>query len=98
MIQGAVAGTSYAVNPANQYTLRASVHCADQERELSVYRSFGDSGPITWGGESSTSPAQIQMEIQEFVDGVGGTPVTLYDGAVASLPPAGTVSPPAASI
>jgi hypothetical protein len=91
MIQGAVAGTTYAVNPANQYTLRARVHCADQERELSVYRSFGDSGPITWGGESSTSPAQIQMEIQEFVDGVGGTPVTLYDGAVTGLPPAGTV-------
>jgi hypothetical protein len=91
MIQGAVAGTTYAVNPANQYTLRARVHCADQERELSVYRSFGDGGPITWGGESSTSPAQIQMEIQEFVDGVGGTPVTLYDGAVTGLPPAGTV-------
>jgi hypothetical protein len=31
------------------------------------------------------------MEIQEFVDGVAGTPVTLYDGAVASLPPAGVV-------
>jgi hypothetical protein len=91
MIQGSAAGTTYAVNPANQYTLRARVHCADQERELSVYRSFGDSGPITWGGESSPSPAQIQMEIQEFVAGVGGTPVTLYDGAVTSLPPAGRV-------
>lgn len=91
MIQGTVAGTTYAINPANQYTLRTRVHCADQERELSVYRSFGDSGPITYGGGSSTSPAQIQMEIQEFVDGVGGTPLTLYDGAVTNLPPAGTV-------
>ena len=26
------------------------------------------------------------MEIQEFVNGVGATPVTLYDGAVANLP------------
>ena len=26
------------------------------------------------------------MEIQQFVNGVGGTPVTLYDGAMASLP------------
>jgi hypothetical protein len=91
MIQGTAAGTAYAINPANQYSLRTRVHCADQERQLSVYRSFGDSGPITYGGESSTSPAQIQMEIQEFVDGVGGTPVTLYDGAVTSLPAAGTV-------
>jgi len=29
MIGGTVAGTSYAVNPANQYTLRARVHCAE---------------------------------------------------------------------
>jgi hypothetical protein len=28
------------------------------------------------------------MEVQEFADGVGGTPITLYDGAVASLPAA----------
>jgi hypothetical protein len=91
MIQGTVAGTTYAVNPANQYTLRIRVHCADQERELSIYRSFGDSGAIAFGGESSASPAQIQMEIQEFVGGVGGTPVTLYDGAVAGLPPAAVV-------
>jgi hypothetical protein len=88
LIQGTVAGTSYAVNAANQYTLRLRVHCADCERTLSVYRSFGDSGAITTGGQSSSSPAKLHLEIQEFVDGVGGTPVTLYDGAVASLPPA----------
>ena len=91
MIQGTAAGTTYALNPANQYTLRIRVHCADQERELSVYRSFGDSGPITCGGELGSSPAQIQMEIQEFVDGVSGTPVTLYDGGVTNLSPAGTI-------
>ena len=28
------------------------------------------------------------MEIQQFVNGVGGMPVTLYDGAIASLPSA----------
>jgi len=85
LIQGTVAGTSYAVNPANQYTLRARVNCPECERELSVYRSFGDSGAITCGGQSSVGPGNIQLEIQEFVDGVGGMPVTLYDGAVASL-------------
>jgi hypothetical protein len=85
VIQGTVAGASYAINPANQYTLRMRVHCPDSERTLSVYRSFGDSGAITSGGETSASPASLQMEIQEFVDGVGGTPVTLYDGAIASL-------------
>ena len=88
IIQGTVTGASYPVNPANQYTLRARVHCADTERMLSIYRSFGDSGPITQGGQSSLSPGKLQLEIQEFVNGVGGMPVTLYDGAVASLPAA----------
>jgi hypothetical protein len=91
MIEGAGAGTTYAVNLANEYTLRARVHCADMERTLAVYRSFGDSGAITFGGETSESPAKLQLEVQEFVDGVGGIPVTLYDGAVAGLLPSGTV-------
>ncbi|MGA3264863.1 MAG: hypothetical protein ABSC47_12570, partial [Terracidiphilus sp.] len=86
MIQGTPAGTSYAVNPANQYTLRARVHCAENERSLAIYRSFGDGGAITRGGQSILSPGKLQLEIQEFVDGVGGTPVTLYDGALSSLP------------
>ncbi|HMD76556.1 MAG TPA: hypothetical protein VKG86_04190 [Terracidiphilus sp.] len=88
IIQGTPAGTAYAVNPANQYTLRARVHCAENERALAIYRSFGDSGAITLGGQTNLSPGKLQLEIQEFVDGVGGMPVTLYDGAVASLPPA----------
>jgi len=63
------------------------MHCADVERTLAIYRSFGDSGAITFGGQTSERPAKLQLEVQEFVDGVGGTPVTLYDGAVTSLLP-----------
>ena len=85
MIEGSVAGSSYAINPANQYTLRLRVHSLEPERELAIYRSFGDSGAIACGGQPNLSPGQIQMEIQEFVAGVGGIPVTLYDGAVTSL-------------
>jgi hypothetical protein len=88
IVQGTVAGASYAVNPASQYTLRTRVHCAECERVMAIYRSYGDSGAITYGGQSSVSPGKIQMEIQEFVNGVAGMPVTLYDGAVASLPAA----------
>lgn len=91
MIQGTPAGTTYAVNPANQYTLRARVHCPENERTLAIYRSFGDSGAITMGDQTNVAPANVQMEIQEFVDGVAGMPVTLYDGALASLPAACTV-------
>jgi len=85
-IEGTVAGASYAVNPANQYTLRARVHCPDCERTLSVYRSFGDDGAISFGGMSSSSPGKLQLEVQEFVNGVAGIPITLYDGAISSLP------------
>jgi hypothetical protein len=91
LIQGAVAGTAYAINPANQYTLRVRVHCPEIQRELAIYRSFGDSGAITSGGQWNTAPANLQLEIQEFVDGVAGMPVTLYDGAIASLPGASLV-------
>jgi hypothetical protein len=91
LVQGSTVGTPYTINPAYQYSLRVRVHCPEIERELAVFRSFGDSGAITAGGQWNTAPGYIQMEIQQFVDGVGGMPVTLYDGAIASLPGACTV-------
>jgi len=91
LIQGNAVGMAYAINPAYQYTLRVRVHCAENERELAVYRSFGDSGEITAGGQWNTAAGNVQMEIQQFVNGVGGMPVTLYDGAIGSLPGACTV-------
>jgi hypothetical protein len=86
LILGYPAGSTYALNSANQYTLRIRVNCPEVERDLGVYRSFGDSGAITLGGQLVQAPARVQMEIQPFVDGVGGMPVTLYDGALAALP------------
>jgi hypothetical protein len=86
LIQGSPIGTAYVTNPANQYTLRIRVHCPENEREFAIYRSFGDSGAITTGGGLNAAPGYLQMEIQPFVNGVGGMPVTLYDGAIASLP------------
>ena len=91
LIEGAAAGTTFAINPANQYTLRVRVHCPECERAQAVYYSFGDSGLISAGGGWVLGPGKIQMEIQEFVSGVGATPVTLYDGALASLPGACTL-------
>jgi hypothetical protein len=93
LIQGSAVGTAYAINLAYQYTLRVRVHCAENERELAIYRSFGDSGEITAGGQWDTAPGKVQMEIQQFINGVGGMPVTLYDGAIASLPGACNVVP-----
>jgi hypothetical protein len=79
-------GTAYTINPAYQYTLRVRVHCAENERELALYRSCGDNGQIAYGGQWNAAPGNVQMEIQQFVDGVAGMPVTLYDGTIGSLP------------
>jgi hypothetical protein len=86
LLQGAVAGSTYAINPANQYTLRLRVHSPEVERMRATYYSCDDSGPISAGGEGIVAPGQIQMEIQEFINGLGAPPVTLYDGGIASLP------------
>lgn len=86
IIDGTPAGSTYTINPANQYTLRVRVHCPESERQLATYRSFGDSGAITCGGQGVVSPANLLLELQEFVDGVGGIPLILYDGSTIGLP------------
>ncbi len=91
LIQGMPAGTAFTANPLNQYTLRLRVHSPECHRALAIYRACSDSGAITAGGEWNLSPGKLQFEIQEFVNGVGGMPVTLYDGRVASLPGVCTV-------
>ncbi|MDR3740105.1 MAG: hypothetical protein P4L40_13915 [Terracidiphilus sp.] len=88
LIEGTPSGATYTINPANQYALRIRVHCCEMEREQPLYRSWGDSGQLTAGGAINALPASLLFEIQEFVDGVAGMPVVLYDGAVSSLPDA----------
>ena len=91
IVAGTAAGTSFTLNASNQYTLRIRIHCPECQRELAVYRSFGDSGPITAGGQWTLSPGSVQVEVQEFVNGVGSIPVTLYEGVMPSLPGTCTV-------
>ena len=91
IVGGTPAGAAFALNPANQYTLRIRVHCPECQRQRAAYYSFGDDGPIATGGGWLAAPGNIQMEVQQFAGGVGATPVTLYDGAVANLPAICTV-------
>jgi hypothetical protein len=86
IVEGTPAGIAFALDPANQYTLRVRVHCPECNRAQAVYYSLGDQGLIAAGGEWAIAAGKIQMEIQEFVNGVSATPVTLYDGAIAYLP------------
>jgi hypothetical protein len=86
LVQGMPAGTAFSAKPSNQYTLRVRIHSPECYRALAIYRSSGDNGSVTAGGEWNLSPGKLQLEVQEFVNGVGGMPVTLYDGDVANLP------------
>ena len=85
-VMGSPTGSMYSINPSNQYALRVRVHCPECERGLAVYRSYCDSGSISYGGQWNTAPANLLFEIQEFVNGVAGMPITLYDGQIADLP------------
>src|SRR5579863_2723850 len=78
LISGSASGSTFSINPANQYTLRIRIHSPELQRQLNLYRSFGDSGAITTGGESIASSALLTMDVQEIIDGVAAIPVTLY--------------------
>jgi hypothetical protein len=92
LVQGSPSGTNFTTNPANLYALRVRVHCPENERTLGIYRSYSDNGAVTIGGQANTAPGRVLFEVQEFVNGVAGMPVILYDGAIASLPAACTVA------
>lgn len=91
LIQGVPAGTAFTASPTNSYSLRLRLHSPECYRELAVYRACSGGDTVSAGGEWNLSPGKLQFEVQEFVNGVGGMPVTLYDGAVANLPGACTV-------
>ena len=86
LVMGNATGISFPIDPTRQYALRVRVNCPEIERSRSMYYSFGDNGPISAGGQGILAPARIQMEIQQFVNGVAATPVTLYDGNIPNCP------------
>lgn len=86
LIDGCAAGTTFAVNPQDSYTLRIRAHCPEFERSRAIYYAFGDSGSISAGGQGVLAPCSIQMEVQQFVNGIGATPVTVYNGSLINLP------------
>lgn len=86
LVKGVVAGPSYALHGNHTYTLRLRVHCTEVERVTQVYRTTGDAGLVAYGGGGPAAAATVVMEIEEFVNGVGGMPVVLYDGGIGSVP------------
>ena len=86
LILGSLAGSSYTLKAENSYTLRIRIHCQEHERSRMVYRVWGDDGQILSTPADVDSPAQVVLEIEEYVNTVGSTPVTLYSGAITNLP------------
>ncbi|WP_420238574.1 hypothetical protein ACOBR2_02920 [Telmatobacter bradus] len=86
ILNGLAGGTSYTLSSSNQYALRLRVHCPEFYRAEQIYRSSGDDGAISVGGTWTLSPASVTLEVQEYVNSVGATPVTLYDGAFTNFP------------
>ena len=93
MIDGELSGAAYTVRAANQYTLRIRSYCPEMVRNESIYRTAGGGGEISVGGGSHTASGRYLLTVQEFVNGVGGMPVVLYDGAVAQMPEGVTIAP-----
>ena len=91
LVLGAVAGPSYTLTAGSQYTLRMRIFCPEVERVDQWYRVVGDAGPVAYGGGGTSAPGRVEMEIEQFVDGVGSTPVVLYDGAIGYAPSTYTV-------
>jgi len=92
LVGGVVAGPAYALTAGAQYTLRLRLHCPDVERIDQWYRVVGDAGLVAYGGGGTVATGLVQMEIEQFVDGVGSTPVVLYDGAAGYVPATYTVA------
>ncbi len=92
LVEGVVAGPSYALAAGYQYTVRMRLFCPEVERVRQWYRAAGDAGVVAYGGGGVVAPGHVQMEVQQFVDGVAGTPFVLYDGAVGYLPQTYTVA------
>jgi hypothetical protein len=86
LVQGAIAGGALVLSAANQYTLRTRFYCPEVERNTQTYRVVGDAGMVAFGGGGGVAQGRVLMEVEEFVDGVGGVPQVLYDGAVGYLP------------
>jgi hypothetical protein len=91
MIAGSASGIAVSVSSSNMYTLRTRIYAPEVERQRAIYRSFGDDGEISFGGDLINSPARVQMEVEAIVNGVGSMPVTVYDGTLASLTESATI-------
>jgi len=87
LVGGCAAGVTYTIKTTIAYILRMRVRCNEMERYQSIYRSYGDDGVVSFGGDVISMGGKVQMEIQAVTGSVEAIPVVLYDGEVPVLPP-----------
>lgn len=86
LINGAAAGSSFAVTAGHVYTLRLRTYCNEMQRLQQTYNSVDNDGPQTYGDLYLFGGGSVVLEIQDMTDGVASAPVILYSGAVSNLP------------
>jgi hypothetical protein len=93
LINGAVAGSTFAPLTGHMYMLRLRIGCNEMQRVLQTYTSIDDNGTTSYGGTLLTSEANVVLEVQDTTNGVAAAPVVLYSGAINIAPAVATEAP-----
>jgi hypothetical protein len=91
LLGGQVAGTSFQPQAGHLYTYRLRMYSADMERVRQSYFYLSGEGANSVGGQTVSSPGQIEFEVQDVTSGIPGVSTVLYAAPAASLPPVATV-------
>ncbi len=87
LINGIVAGSSFAPVSGHLYTLRLRLYANDVQRVLQAYYVVGtDNGLERFGANLLPAVASIIFEVQDTTNGIAGTPVILYSGSFMTSP------------
>ena len=87
VVNGAVAGSTFAPAAGHLYTLRLRFYSNDVQRLLQAYYAVGtDNGLERFGANVTAVAASILFEVQDVTNGIAGVPTVLYSGSFASSP------------
>ncbi len=87
LINGVVAGSSFAPAAGHMYTLRLRFYSSDVQRVLQAYYSVGaDNAPECFGANLLPAIANMLFEVQDTTNGVAGAPTVLYSGSFTTSP------------
>ena len=87
LVNGVVAGNSFAPVAGHTYTLRLRFCSNEVQRILQSYYTVGtDNNPECIGGNLLSVSASLMFEVQDTTNGIAGAPVVLYSGSFITSP------------